>query len=279
MNQEAFSDFWLWINERHRIYLRKEAGEPKPWSSDPIFQEWKFCNVFRPLDTQSKYLIEEVIKPAWNWDPAILLFNIFAFRAFNWAPTYEAIGGYQFEWNERAVAKLLRLHAEKNKLTSGAYMIRGRQGMSKYRSIAMTLTKVWEYREYMLQQFQDQPIYTLEEAQELFMAMKFWGWGPFTIYQIVLDLTYTKFLQGATDINTWCEFGPGAQRGIKLIYPELKNKEMLEATRGLLLDSPKFLEPHVPTLTLQDIEFSLCELGKYWRIKHGGKSKNKYDGI
>lgn len=279
INQEAFETFWYWINERHKIYIKKEAGEPKPWSDDPIFQTWRFCNVFRQLDTQSKYLIDNIIKPAENWDPAVLLFNIYAFRAFNWYPTYEAMGGYQFEWNERAVGKLLKAHAEKNKLTSGAYMIRGRQYMAKYNSILQTLTNIWKNSEFLIEHLTKYGRGSLEEYQKILMWMGFWGWGPFTTYQIVLDLTYSPILRGATDINTWCEFGPGAKRGIKLIYPELKNSEMLQATRGLLLDSPKFLEPHVPTMTLQDIEFSLCELGKYMRAKAGGKGKNHYDGI
>lgn len=273
-NKEAFETFFYFINERHRIYLKKEAGESKPWSEDRAFQLWKFCNVFRPLDTQSKYLLDNVIQPARDWDPALLLFNIYLFRAFNWAPTFEAIGGFQFEWNERSVMKLLRLHAENNKLTSGAYMIRGRQGMHKYHSIVQTLSRIWEEKNNIVYYAPD----TMQKMQEFLMAHHYWGWGPFTTYQIVLDLTYTKFLENAVDLNLWCEFGPGAKRGISLIYPGIKNAEMLEATRGLLLDSPKFLEPHVPTLSLQDIEFSLCELGKYWRIKHGGKSKEKYDG-
>ena len=51
-DQEAFDAFWYWINERHQIYLRKQA-DPKgwPWTSDPILQEYRFCNVFRELDT------------------------------------------------------------------------------------------------------------------------------------------------------------------------------------------------------------------------------------
>lgn len=274
MNQEAFETFWYWINERHRVYLRKENFDPKPWSDDPIFQTWRFCNVFRQLDTQSKYLIENIIKPAENWDPAVLLFNIYAFRAFNWYPTYEAMGGYQFEWNERAVGKLLKAHAEHNKLTSGAYMIRGRQYMAKHHSILLTLSRIWEEKNNLIYYKPD----TMEKMQEFLMTHHYWGWGPFTTYQIVLDLTYSPILRNPIDINTWCEFGPGAKRGIKLIYPELKNSQMLEATKMLWEEQHQYRESHVPFLTLQDIEFSLCELGKYMRAKAGGKGKNHYDG-
>lgn len=279
MNQEALDDFWWFINERHKISLKKTIGRPKPWTEDPILRDWKFCNVFRQYDTQTKLLIRNVIKPHWNDDIGLMLFNIYAFRAFNWWPTYSWLvnnighNGWLDIWNPDGAKGLLHTLIKCNeKLTSGAYMIRGREGMPKYESIVQTLTDIWEQAPLI------RGFHTLEETQNLLMEQKFWGWGSFTTYQIVLDLTYTKWLENAVDINTWCEFGPGAIRGIREIYPDLPKKDMLQAARGLLLDSPKFLQSHVPTLTLQDIEFVCCELFKYRRIKAGGRSKEKYNG-
>ena len=49
---------WDWITERHRIYLKKAAGEAPPWTRDGIMQTYRFCNVFRELDivTQAETL-------------------------------------------------------------------------------------------------------------------------------------------------------------------------------------------------------------------------------
>lgn len=287
-NQEAFLDFWGFINERHRIFLKKEQGFPKPWTPDPILQKWRFCNVFRNLDTQSRWLIKKVIEPHWEDDPALMIFNIYAFRAFNWWPTYHGItsnwtgngDAFIYSWNPERILDIIysMISEGDTKLTSGAYMIRGREGMPKYESIVQTLTEIWEAKDELALRLWAVGSNSLEEYQKLLMERKFWGWGAFTTYQIVLDLTYTKWLEHAVDINTWCEFGPGAVKGIREIYPELPKNMILDAARGLLLDSPKFLEPHVPTLTLQDIEFSLCELQKYRRIKNGGRSKQHYAG-
>lgn len=282
VNEEAYQDFFYWINERHKIFLKKWRGDHKPWTDDPILRDWKFCNVFRQYDKQSKLLIDNVIKPHWNDDLSLMLFNIYAFRAFNWAPTYANLvkdfgkNGWLEYWSDTVGKDSLQDTLITNgKLTSGAYMIRGREGMPKYESIVQTLTDIWQEKEHVAKQFIDS-VFSLEAAQILLYSRGYWGWGPFTTYQIVLDLTYTKWLENAVDINTWCEFGPGAIRGIREIYPELPKNMMLDAIRGLLLDSPKFLEGHVPTLTLQDIEFSLCELQKYRRIKAGGRSKERY---
>lgn len=284
MNQEAYQDFFYWVNERHKIFLKRWRGDPKPWTDDPILRDWKFCNVFRKNDRQSKLLIDNVIKPHWNDDLGLMLFNIYAFRAFNWWPTYQGICSnygpdWLTEWKPESVKDVLctMLTEPNSKLTSGAYMIRGREGMPKYESIVQTLTDVWEQAPDIGKYLTKWPK-GLQYTQEILMGQRFWGWGPFTTYQVVLDLTYTKWLENAVDINTWCEFGPGAIRGIREIYPNLPKNMMLEAARGLLLDSPKFLEPHVPALNLSDVEFVCCELFKYRRIKAGGKSKQKYDG-
>lgn len=282
-NDDAYYTFWYWINERHRIYIKRHlVGAPKPWSDDPIFQQWKFCNVFRNLDRQSKWLSAAVLEQ--EIPDELMLFNIYAFRAFNWYKTFYELTAEDAtwikEWDIDVIQNTLAILASEGQLTSGAYMLRGRQGMPKYESIAMTLDEIWNRKDVMAKEilgYQDRQR-PLQEVYEYLIEQKFWGWGPFTTYQIVLDLIHTDFLVGADDINTWCEFGPGAERGIKLIYPEAKPKDYLPLTRQLLERQSMHLEDHMPIMTLQDIEFSLCELSKYMRIKNGGKSKEKFNG-
>lgn len=286
INWDAYTDFWYFINERHRIYLTKEISGKKPYTNDPIFQQWKFCNVFRRLDKQSKWLIDNVITPHCHPeydDPALMLFNIFAFRAFNYWPTYDALvdafaeGIWLQSWDKNIAIKALK--ELEGQLTSGAYMLRGREGQPKYVSICDTLDEIWDRKEKLLESIQLGV--TLQNAYEHILSSNFWGWGPFTSYQIALDLTYTPILEDPVDINEWCAFGPGAKRGLREIWPDLVLKEewMIEAAKSLLADQVKYREGHVPELNLQDIEFCLCELSKYRRIKRGGRGKEKYAGI
>jgi hypothetical protein len=118
----------------------------------------------------------------------------------------------------------------------------------------------------------------LETTYELLREQNFYGWGPFTTYQIVLDLLDSPLLQAVCDLNSWCEFGPGAKRGLACIWPYIRNRELLEKTQFLLKQSRTHLASYVPMMTLQDIEFSLCELSKYIRIKNGGHGKEGYKG-
>jgi hypothetical protein len=50
MIRENIERFFYWINERHRIYEAKAAGQPWPWTADWILQKYKFTNAFRELD-------------------------------------------------------------------------------------------------------------------------------------------------------------------------------------------------------------------------------------
>lgn len=273
MNEQ---DFFQFINERHAVYLAKESGQPKPWTDNPILQDWKFCNVFRYLDKQSQLLINNIIEPHKDAEPDILLFNIFMFRAFNWWPTYEAIGWTE-NFDSKNVMNILDKRANQ-KLTSGAYMMRGREGIPKYRSILATLHEMWwGYKKHIANVAKVHN--RIEEVTlEISSEEALWGWADFTAYQVALDLTYSPLMPKPFDINTWCAFGPGAIRGMEILYPGIKTKDLLNQAIVLHQMSPDYLEPHVPPMTLQDIEFSLCEYSKMVRIRNGGRGKHKYDG-
>lgn len=277
LNQKGLETFWMFCNERHQIYLNRLAGKPKPWSEDPIFQEWKFCNVFRWLDKQSQLLIDNIIKPHWEDEPSLLLFNIFLFRTFNLWDTYKEIGWVD-NWDPKFVTDILyRIYWSSKPFTSGAYMLRGRQGIPKYVSMVMTLTDLWnEQRKYLAKVAMDSGL--LEEVTKEIQAANLWGWGPFTSYQVALDLSYSPILADPIDINDWCEFGPGAKRGLEIIWPGIRSSQYLEAAKSLVKNQGMWLKDYMPVMTLQDVEFALCETSKYWRILNGGKSKEKYDG-
>ena len=49
--------------ERYNIYLSRVANDPPPWTEDPIFQKYKFCNVFREHDRVTIWLRENWREP------------------------------------------------------------------------------------------------------------------------------------------------------------------------------------------------------------------------
>ncbi len=49
--------FFDWCIEREAIRVRREAGEPPPWTQDPVFQKGRFLNVFREDDKGTKAVL------------------------------------------------------------------------------------------------------------------------------------------------------------------------------------------------------------------------------
>src|SRR5580765_2488648 len=57
----AFARAYHWVLEREAIRRLREAGQPKPWTTDPILLENRFCNVLRQHDVVSRYIGAEMI--------------------------------------------------------------------------------------------------------------------------------------------------------------------------------------------------------------------------
>ena len=51
-------EFLQWITEREAIRLRRIAGNPPPWTDDPILREWSFCNVCREADHTTEWIAQ-----------------------------------------------------------------------------------------------------------------------------------------------------------------------------------------------------------------------------
>lgn len=53
INRSVFEKMEFIVNERMQIWHQKESGRVPPYSSDPIFNKFRFCNVYRELDRQT----------------------------------------------------------------------------------------------------------------------------------------------------------------------------------------------------------------------------------
>jgi alpha-glutamyl/putrescinyl thymine pyrophosphorylase clade 1 len=88
----VFDSYWKFAAERYRIYQRRLAGEPGPWTDDPILSAYKFTNVFRACDRVSQFLIKEVIyNPEAPTNAEEVVFRILLFKLFNSIPAWETL--------------------------------------------------------------------------------------------------------------------------------------------------------------------------------------------
>lgn len=290
---------WYWMAERFAIWTRRYNGQPKPWTHDPIFQSFRFCNVFRELDTVTCWIRDHIRKP--YADHEHLWFMLAIARYINLPDTLQALmeaGAWPSnpDFEPSLMTEVLdarKSHGEQ--IYTGAYMIRAESDpkapwfkWTKQRYISeIVLGRLWENRKHLAEFLRN--CNKLEFAWRALAEDKYYvGWGPFMTYEWVTDLRWTRYLEGAKDTMTWANAGPGALRGLRrLRSKEFKldgpNLSASEATRGmtaLLRLAPSHMPPGFPPLELRDIEHSLCELDKYLRVYLGeGKPRASYDGL
>lgn len=279
---------FYWIEERHRIHILREAGAPKPWTDDEILQNYFFTNPYREDDKTTRWFRAKIRNP-WK-NKTKVVFATIAFRWFNLIRTGEILKkrGYLTDWNHRRVLKTLsREREDGNKIFTGAYMINSPGGERKLEAICRRVTNVWDDREALNDFFREHLCsQSLETAHEF--LTQYDGLGGFMAYEVVCDLRYTKWLEKAHDVLTWCNPGPGCIRGLYRIagegLPTKSNatspprpKDWLDRMEDLLDEANERLA-HL-SLEMREIEHSLCEFDKYERARTGdGKLKRKYPG-
>jgi len=276
LNKKNFELFWYWINERHSIFMKRLDGELKPWTEDPIFQVYKFTNVFRELDRGTVWLRENYIEKYPHDE--LMLFNIMLYRQLNTIGTIKEIG-YLDNWDPDKVASILEARQGRGeRVFSNAYLVVGCLGGTKIEQIVYkVMTVVWENLE---------PLYRcLSKTRTVKAAcdtiFKYKGFGRFISYEVACDLYHTEILR-PVDRMTWANPGPGAMKGLKLLFPDMKGgfNGAIKRMRLLLSVSKSFLAYYVPELEMRDIEHSLCEFQKYHRTANGiGRPKLRWDGL
>jgi hypothetical protein len=266
-NTRALGRFWYWIEERHRIYMKRQAGELAPWTLDPVLRDYFFCNVFRELDPGTVWL-----RQGWTdrhgygsdaFDGPTLLFNIIKYRLFGTERAGAALG-YQTAWDDSMAAITTRLLTQARMdgpIYTAAYMHSG--GLADHVKL---LGDVWADRHNLYGRIVADR--TIQGATKILTEIP--HFGPFMAYEVATDLRHTPVLDGAPDTMTWANPGPGSWRGLRRIFPYVSKAEAVAAMALLLLWSQSKLAAYVPPLEMRDIEHSLCEFDKYERASQPG---------
>lgn len=278
------------MRERHEIYVRRFIEDkPWPWTTDKILQRYRFCNVYRELDTVTQWIDAHIRRP--YADHPNLWFMLCVARQINWPDTLKELmdeGAWpRGTWNPaRARKVMLARQARGEKLYTGAYILNGQLGSKRkpgtddkaYYTCHVVLQSAWENKDKILQAIVEET--TLQATWEALLSG--FGWGPFTAYEVVCDLRYTRYLKRAGDKLLWANPGPGAKRGLDWLDGRKKkdrpdNETMIQEMRWLHSRIAPEWERRFrkfPELELREIEHSLCEYDKYHRTEVG-KSRPK----
>lgn len=279
----ALKHFFNWIKRREEARQGKARNEPKPWTNDPIIQQYRFCNVRRMDDKVSQWLLDN-----WYDTHQTAHMNLLAAcvaRLINWPETLSYIsGGKPFtEWEPKAMLKSLNTYkAGGNKVFTGAYIINGARGGSKVQQVIENIDCLSKHQMFL----SDSVVVTSSMAITHSNIMGFPGLGSFMAGQIVADLRHV--VRGAwLDRDTWAPIGPGSRRGMRrLLGKEAAGSMAQEEFIGHLTAVVQLVRNNCEViyedrgLEAMDIQNCLCEFDKYMRtINNEGTPRSLYDGV
>jgi hypothetical protein len=297
--------------ERHLVYLRRSLGMPKPWTTDPVLQNYRFCNIFRELDTVSVWIIENIIKPYEN-HPNLPVMLCLA-RLINWPETLQEMmdkGVFPVDtWNWRNAYAVLadKYYNRKEKTITGAYIVNSvypqgqdvkdacdQYGNGKVHYIPhYGIDPIWQDRE----EFSANMRVSMRQAVET--LKQYHGWAEFMSYQVAVDLSYSKRWLGlAPDLNEYTSPGPGTRKGQHFLLTGVVEKwssidgigEAMRQMRPLANQRIRELMPAklftgnfqtgFADMTMSNYSNSLCEFSKWLTISTNvGKMRSRYNGV
>lgn len=260
------------------MHLRREAGEPKPWTNDVILQGYRFCNIHRELDTVTKW-IRDHWSNRYEENPD-LWFAMVVARLVNWPKTLAML--QPLPYNSPQFIGGMRAAKVANGTNFGpAYIVSTNgQSMPKDEYLAkFVLEPMWCLRTALRPKEND----TLQEYHRVLMGFR--GMGSFMAAQVVADLKNCHgnwSLKNAEDWWTWAAPGPGSLRGLSRVAGRgavrtgWKDAVWLEGVNELR----EHIQEHMDIqICAQDTQNCLCEYDKYERVRLGeGTPKQRYQG-
>jgi hypothetical protein len=274
-----YSPLWHWVREREALRLRKERGDPLPWTTDVILRDYRFCCVRREDDRGTIWIRENIRRPFAD-HPQLWLMLCVA-RQINWPDTLLELieaGAWPSKphFAPSHITRVLNARRKRGeKVYTGAYMISApaTKGADKQAYVAETVIgdlwrRGWEF---------SYPFRSLRHTHELITASK--GWGNFMAYQAVVDMRFTPLLSGAPDVFTWAAAGPGSLRGLNRLHGrpvdgQLSQEQALEEMRSIYELAERTTGV---AMDFSDVANILCETDKYLRVLSGqGKPRARY---
>lgn len=266
---------WKFACMRHRIYLRRVAGDPGPWTTDTVLSEYKFTNAFRAADRVSQYLIRLIYSDAEACGASLFL-RVLLFKVFNKIETWNRVVGslglpVAHEFDYAACGGLLDgVRREGIPIYSAAYIMPsgGRIGMPKHRMHLELIRRMLDER--LPERLQESK--SLAEAYE--MVLSYPTLGPFLAFQYVIDLNYSTLMNHSE--QKFVVAGPGAVDGLSKSFESLGEYSPADAILWLSdIQADEFARYGLDfeglwgrPLQPIDVQNLFCEVSKYTRVTH-----------
>ena len=281
-----------WIIERYNIHLRKDVlNQDPPWTKNQVLSNYRFCNVRREHDRESKWLIKNVCNNNLSYENKLL--NCILFRLINKSKTVEMFGPLDFSnLDYDLILDKLDKFSEGNKdyvYFSNAFFMSGpkvvcNKKFGKGGNMVLKMIKLVEL--YFIQGIIER-IKNVKSQEEVYNILRsFDGFGEFLAYQIFVDFSYIEEFPFSE--NEFVVVGPGCKRGLNLIFKDFDGLSFEEALFWLRDNQNELfgedfgklfsdLEDFDKKLNVMNLENCMCEISKYIRAINGtGRPRVRY---
>lgn len=260
------------VKERQMVWERRQIGLPAPWSEDPILNDLKFCNNFRVLDRGSQYVLKMVQDAHTEAD---VVLRAFLYRFTNMEVVWEIFLHQHGRWPiESDIASGLLEEfiigtGKRMNLFNPAYLLSpgaANKGMTRPEWLVKTVGIAQEL-------ILCQPFYDASMAEKHDRLKDIPRCADFLAMQVLTDIGYSDLLP--QDENEFVVPGLGALRGLDALgYQPRQSISAMQELQSLFEDTIDVdVNGTAHTLTLMDIQNTLCEFGKYHRAVSGVRSR------
>lgn len=304
INEENLFHLYNFIKRRYNIHLKKDVmGKPQPWTKDPVLQEFRFTNIRREHDRESKWLIKNIsTNPDLSYEDKIL--NGILFRLYNKHQTTELLGmpfHFTKEWDPegyRAVFEAAKQEYPHRVFFTSAFHTTGmKMAMIKYvpEGVDSTMAeiRVLHFLKHLYEDDLPSKIKLAKTQKAVFETIKKYdGIGEFLGYQMFVDMTYIPEFPFSE--NEFTIAGPGCKMGLDYLFEDKAGmtydecvfwvrdnlERLFHEVLGKEWDCKKIfwdLPEEDRCFNVMSLENCFCELSKYIRAKtETGRPRKKY---
>lgn len=302
LSKKALLYLYEFITQRYMIHLKKDVlKETPPWTTDKVLRDFRFTNIRREHDKESKWVIEHIANnPELCYEDKLL--NVILFRLYNKHETAELLGmpipfleakDWNPEWYRGLFEAALVEDPKRVFFTGAFYTVGMKNTLKKVTKEDYAPIRILKFIRILIDTGLVDTIKACSNQEKVYKKLiSYDGIGGFLGYQFYVDMTYIKEFPFSE--NEFTIAGPGCVRGINYLF---KNRDGMTYEECLfwLRDNLDrlFIEKlgkdwdakrvfwDLPEedrcFNVMSLENCFCELSKYIRAKEGtGRPRKRY---
>lgn len=302
LNERNLLYLYNFIKRRYVIHLRKDVlKKDPPWTTDPVLRDFRFTNIRREHDKESKWVIEHIANnPELSYEDKLL--NVILFRLYNKHETAELISmPFKFsqtpDWNPewyRSLFEAALVEDPKRVFFTAAFHTVGMKNtLKRVTGESYAPMRILKFIKILINEGLVDDIKACVNQQEVYQTLTDYnGIGRFLAYQFYVDMTYIAEFPFSE--NEFTVAGPGCVMGLNYLFENRDGMTYEEClfwlrdnldrlfveelgkdwdAKRVFWDLPEE-DRHFNVMSLENC---FCELSKYIRAKDGtGRPRKRY---